>query len=178
MLTLSGSLRVFLAPKPCDMRKSFDSLHALVVSQLGDDPRGGAVFANRTRTLIKLLHWDGTGTWIYAKRLERVTLCWPKPFGGKDGKLKLAPEALAMLTDAIDLKGASMPAATGRAIESDAVSLRSAPSSPFAPRQSAHPFPRLGGAPRPRRAEQGRRAQGRQSRFPATRETTRRHPAG
>jgi hypothetical protein len=28
MLTLSGSLRVFLALDPCDMRKSFDGLHA------------------------------------------------------------------------------------------------------------------------------------------------------
>lgn len=75
MLTLSGSLRVFLALEPCDMRKSFDSLHALVVAQLGEDPQGGAVFgfANKTRTRIKLLHWDGTGIWIYAKRLEKGT---------------------------------------------------------------------------------------------------------
>jgi transposase len=110
MLTLSGSLRVFLALEPCDMRKSFDSLHALVAGQLGEDPRCGAVFAftNRTRTLIKLLHWDGTGLWVHAKRLEKGTFCWPKPSGGKDGKLKLAPEALAMLTDGIDLKGAKM----------------------------------------------------------------------
>lgn len=110
MLTLSGSLRVFLSLEPCDMRKSFDSLHALVVGQLGEDPRGGAVFvfANRSRTLIKMLHWDGTGMWIYAKRLEKGTYHWPKPADGKGGKLKLAPEALAMLTDGIDLKGARM----------------------------------------------------------------------
>jgi transposase len=36
MLTLSGSLRVFLALEPCDMRKSFDSLHVLVTGQLGE----------------------------------------------------------------------------------------------------------------------------------------------
>lgn len=59
MLTLSGSLRVFLALEPCDMRKSFDSLHALVIGQLGEDPRSGAVFvfSNRSRNRIKLLHW-------------------------------------------------------------------------------------------------------------------------
>ena len=69
MLTLSGSLRVFLALEPCDMRKSFDGLHAEVVTRLGDDPRGGAVFAftNKRRNLIKLLHWDGTGLWVHAK---------------------------------------------------------------------------------------------------------------
>ena len=44
MLTLSGSLRVFLALEPCDMRKSFDGLHAEVINRLGDDPRSGAVF--------------------------------------------------------------------------------------------------------------------------------------
>jgi transposase len=110
MLTLSGSLRVFLALEPCDMRKSFDSLHALVVTHLGEDPRGGAVFAftNRSRTLIKLLHWDGTGLWIHAKRLEKGTFSWPKPSGEGQAKLKLAPEVLAMLTDGIDLKGARM----------------------------------------------------------------------
>jgi len=110
MLTLSGSLRVFLALEPCDMRKSFDSLHALVTGQLGDDPRSGAVFAftNKSRNRLKLLHWDGTGLWVHAKRLEKGTFSWPKPSDGQGGKLKLAPEALAMLTDGIDLKGATM----------------------------------------------------------------------
>jgi transposase len=110
MLTLSGSLRIFLALEPCDMRKSFDSLHALVSSKLGEDPRGGAVFVftNRTRTLIKLLHWDGTGLWIHAKRLEHGTYFWPRPGEGGDGKLRLDATALAMLTDGVDLKAGKM----------------------------------------------------------------------
>jgi transposase len=92
------------------MRKSFDSLHALVVSRLGEDPRGGAVFAftNRARTLIKLLHWDGTGLWVHAKRLEEGAFFWPRPEEGCDGKLRLDPVALAMLTDDVELKGARM----------------------------------------------------------------------
>ena len=110
MLTLSGSLRVFLALEPCDMRKSFDSLHALVIGQLGEDPRSGAVFvfSTRSRNRIKLLHWDGTGLWVHAKRLEKGTFSWPKPSTGSSPKLKLAPEALAMLTDGIDLRGAKL----------------------------------------------------------------------
>ena len=106
MLTLTGSLRVFLALEPCDMRKSFDGLHAEVVSRLGDDPRSGAVFVftNRSRNLLKLLHWDGTGYWVYAKRLERGTFRWPRPADARDGRLKLEPAALAMLTDGIDLR--------------------------------------------------------------------------
>ncbi len=106
MLTLSGSLRVFLALEPCDMRKSFDGLHALVVTRLGDDPRGGAVFVfiNRSRNLIKLLHWDGTGLWVHAKRLQRGTFRWPRPTASSNGKISLEPAALAMLTDGIDMR--------------------------------------------------------------------------
>lgn len=106
MLTLSGSLRVFLALEPCDMRKSFDGLHALVVTRFGDDPRGGAVFVfiNRSRNLIKLLHWDGTGLWVHAKKLQRGTFRWPRPAASSNGKISLEPAALAMLTDGIDLR--------------------------------------------------------------------------
>ena len=106
MLTLSGSLRVFLALEPCDMRKSFDGLHSEVINRLGDDPRSGAVFVfiNRSRNLLKLLHWDGTGLWVHAKRLERGTYRWPKPSDAANGKLCLEPAALAMLTDGIDLR--------------------------------------------------------------------------
>ena len=106
MLTLSGSLRVFLAIAPCDMRKSFDGLHAEVLARLGEDPRGGAVFAfaNRRRTIIKLLHWDGTGLWVHAKRLEKGSYRWPRAADARDGKIRLEPAALAMLTDGIDLR--------------------------------------------------------------------------
>ena len=106
MLTLSGSLRVFLVLVPCDMRKSFNGLHAEVLSRLEEDPRSGAVFVfiNRSRTLIKLLHWDGTGLWVHAKRLEKGTFAWPKPDDARNGKIRLEPAALAMLTDGIDLR--------------------------------------------------------------------------
>ena len=57
MLTLSGSLRVFLALEPCDMRKSFDGLHALVVTRLGDDPRGGAVFVFINVSVVHSTVW-------------------------------------------------------------------------------------------------------------------------
>ena len=110
MLTLSGSLRVMLALEPCDMRKSFDGLHAIVLSRLGEDPRGGAVFAfiNRSHTLIKLLHWDGTGLWLLTKRLEKGTFSWPKALEPQYRKLNLTPQALALLTDGVDLHGAKM----------------------------------------------------------------------
>jgi transposase len=41
MLSFSGALRVFVAIDPCDMRKGFNGLHALVTERLAEDPRGG-----------------------------------------------------------------------------------------------------------------------------------------
>lgn len=106
MLSFTGSLRVFVALEPCDMRKGFEGLSALVVEQLKEDLRSGAlfVFANRRRTRLKILYFDSTGLWVMTKRLEEGTFSWPKSVEGKI-KLKLAPEAFAMLTDGVDLRG-------------------------------------------------------------------------
>jgi transposase len=110
MLSFTGGLKVFVAVEACDLRKSFNGLEGLVRERLGEDPRGGAlfVFTNRSHTRLKILYWDGTGLWISAKRLERGTFAWPKSAQVKEAKLRLAPEALAMLTDGIDLRGARL----------------------------------------------------------------------
>ena len=110
MLSFTGGVRVFLAVEPADMRKGFEGLHALVGERLGENVRGGAlfVFTNKRRTRLKVLYFDGTGLWLMVKRLEEGTFAWPRmeEIGGV--KLALRPEAFAMLTDGIDLRGAKM----------------------------------------------------------------------
>jgi transposase len=110
MLSFTGGLKVFVALEPCDLRKSFNGLYALVSERLGEDPRQGAlfVFSNRRHTRLKILYWDGTGLWVLVKRLEQGTFAWPKSSQAAGAKLKLAPEALVMLTDGIDLRGARL----------------------------------------------------------------------
>ena len=104
MLTFPTALKIYLALEPVDMRKQFNGLWSLAEEQLGEDPRQGAVFvfANRDRDRIKLLYWDGTGVWVFAKRLEQGRFTWP--VGSGRAKLNLAPEALTMLLAGIDLK--------------------------------------------------------------------------
>jgi transposase len=110
MLSFTGSLKVFVALEACDLRKSFNGLYALVSERLREDPRQGAlfVFSNRRRTRLKILYFDGTGLWVMIKRLEEGTFAWPKTLEPGTVKLRLAPEALAMLTDGIDLRGARL----------------------------------------------------------------------
>lgn len=110
MLNFTGNLKVFVALEPCDLRKSFNGLQALVSQRLQEDPLQGAlfVFSNRRHTRLKLLYWDGTGLWLLMKRLEKGTFSWPKPSQCGAVKLRLAPEALALLTDGVDLRGAKL----------------------------------------------------------------------
>ena len=111
MLSFTGSLKVYLAIQPCDMRKSFNGLQSVVTEHLKADPLDGAlyVFTNKRRNRLKILYFDRTGLWVLATRLEAGTFSWPKSIDGGTS-LKLAPEALAMLTDGVDLRdGVSKP---------------------------------------------------------------------
>lgn len=110
MISFTGALKVFVALEPQDMRKSFNGLAALVGDHLDADPYQGAlyIFTNRRRNRIKILFWDGTGLWVACKRLEQGRFSWPKPSRKGQKRLSLTPEALALLTDGVDLKGARM----------------------------------------------------------------------
>jgi transposase len=110
MLNFSASLKVFVALEPCDLRKGFNGLHATVTGRLGEDIRGGAlfVFTNRQHTRLKILCWDGTGLWLLTKRLEQGTFSWPKSAAPDQTRLALTPQALMLLTDGVDLRGAKL----------------------------------------------------------------------
>ncbi|HVT56769.1 MAG TPA: IS66 family insertion sequence element accessory protein TnpB [Thermoanaerobaculia bacterium] len=72
MLTLPLSTRVLVCREPLDMRRSFDGLEAAVRERLQENPLSGALFVfwNRRRDRLKILSFDGTGLWIWYKRLE------------------------------------------------------------------------------------------------------------
>lgn len=105
MLMLQNTLRVFLAVEPVDMRKQHTGLYCLAKEKLREDPLGGAlfVFTNKSRNRLKVLYWDGTGLWVFAKRLEEGRFSWPQGVGS-DYKLSLEPEALQLLLSGIDMK--------------------------------------------------------------------------
>ena len=58
----------------------------------------------------KVLCFDGTGCWVSTKRLEQGTFSWPKSVDAKREKMRLKPEALGLLLDGVDLRGAQLRA--------------------------------------------------------------------
>ena len=101
-------VKVLVALEPCDLRKGFNGLEGLVSQRLGEEARSGTlyVFSTRRHNRLKILYFDGTGLWILTKRLEKGTFSWPRPSQvNAEQKLRLRPEAFALLTDGIDLPG-------------------------------------------------------------------------
>lgn len=92
---------MFLVCGVTDMRKSFNSLYAIVEHQLRQDPLSGHLFAfcNRKRNRLKVLCWDGTGLWVCAKRLEKGAFSWPT---GKEACTHVSAEAWSMLLGGLE----------------------------------------------------------------------------
>lgn len=107
MFGLSPATKIFIALEPVDMRKGFEGLHGLVRDHLGEDPLSGHLFlfANRSRTRLKALVWDGSGLWVCAKRLERGSFHWPRT-QAETRSVTMRPEELAMLINGMDLQAA------------------------------------------------------------------------
>jgi len=106
MIHLPASVRVYLALSPCDMRRGFDGLHALVTENLQLDAFGGHlfVFANRRRDRLKILYWDRDGFAVWAKRLEQGT--YALPFSESAARREISAQELGALLSGIDLGAA------------------------------------------------------------------------
>jgi transposase len=108
MIQLPASVRVYLCLSPCDMRRSFDGLHALVRDHLQLDAFAGHLylFANRKKDRLKLLYWDNSGFAIWAKRLEAGTFAIPSGEPGSR-RFEITVEELGALLSGIDLDQAN-----------------------------------------------------------------------
>ena len=98
MIPVGPATRVFLAVGPTDLRKGFEGLSDLVRHHLKEDPLSG-------NTRVKLLYWDGSGTWILAKRLAKGRFSWPRlEEPPAVAALRILAEELTLLLSGIDLE--------------------------------------------------------------------------
>ena len=107
MTHLPASVRVYLCLSPCDMRRSFDGLHALVRDHLQSDAFSGHLylFVNKRKDRLKILYWDRDGFAIWAKRLEAGSYVIPS--GERDScRSEITVEELGALLSGIDLSTA------------------------------------------------------------------------
>ena len=104
MLSLSSGFQYYLFRGVTDFRCGMDSLSGLVRSELAQDPLNGAIyiFFNRSRTQVKLLHFEGDGFALYQKRLERGTFELPTPNDEKE--LRISNDCLQLILHGIRLQ--------------------------------------------------------------------------
>ena len=110
MIHLPASVRVYLCLSPCDMRRSFDGLHALVRDHLQLDAFAGHLylFANRRKDRVKILYWDRDGFAVWSKRLEEGNYVIPSG-GPGESRYEITVEELGALLSGIDLSAANRP---------------------------------------------------------------------
>lgn len=97
--------KVFMYSQPTDMRKGFNGLYGLVLSEMELNPQLGYlfVFLNKPRTVIKILHWNRDGLALFYKRLERGT--FKRPSARKTSpNSELSKEELFMILRGIDFE--------------------------------------------------------------------------
>ncbi|HEY0297605.1 MAG TPA: IS66 family insertion sequence element accessory protein TnpB, partial [Arachidicoccus sp.] len=80
MLSISSCYRYYVYAQSCDMRRSFDSLGAIVNNEMVGHLLSGDVFIfiSKRRNQLKLLRWEGDGFGIYHKRLQSGTFPFPE----------------------------------------------------------------------------------------------------
>ena len=104
MLSIPPTVPIFLYTPPTDMRKGFDGLSGIVRSAFASDPLDGSLFLfiNRRRDRLKILHWDGTGYWLYYKHLQAGTF---EVIASQGKCARIDATQLAMLLGGVSLVG-------------------------------------------------------------------------
>ncbi|MEW6775933.1 MAG: IS66 family insertion sequence element accessory protein TnpB [Bdellovibrionota bacterium] len=108
MISGLGRAAIFLCREAVDMRKSFDSLSAVVKEHLHMEPLGGAYFAfiGKDRRRAKVLYWDGTGLCVFSKRLEKGKFVAPWLSADPErGTVKLTVSELLLLLEGSEWVG-------------------------------------------------------------------------
>ena len=112
MLISGSQFRVFVSTRPLDMRAGIDRIAAVCKTELGMNPYGGAVFVFFSKDLsrAKVYYFDGSGSCLFLKRLERGRFKPPR-LAAEGLHVTMPANELALLLDGIDLSEIKRPKA-------------------------------------------------------------------
>lgn len=104
MLSVPGSLKIFVAVEAVDFRKSHDGLAAIVEQAMHEDLFGGSlfVFTNKRSDRLKILYWDSDGLALWYKRLEAGTFRLPRTTS-EASRLEISAADLNLILSGIEL---------------------------------------------------------------------------
>lgn len=80
MIRVQRGRRVWARDRPTDLRKGFAGLAGLIEQEMRHDLVKGDIFVfiSRSRRLIKLLAWDGTGLVLYSNHQKSYCTSSPR----------------------------------------------------------------------------------------------------
>lgn len=95
---LPTSVRILVCTERQDMRRSFDTLAAVVREVMREEPQSGSlfVFVGKRPTRVKVLWWDKTGYCLLTKRLHRALFVVPNVEANKTS-VRIDAAALSQL---------------------------------------------------------------------------------
>jgi transposase len=107
VIGLGRRVRVFAYGEAVDMRKSFDTLSAIVRECVKRDVLDGALylFIGKDRRRAKVIFWDGTGLCVLAKRLEKGRFAAPWTLNKKKPVLEWTTSELALFLEGSEVVG-------------------------------------------------------------------------
>lgn len=111
MLLPSSRFKIFMYPKAFDMRSGYDRLAMICKEELGLNPYSGALFLffNKTLTRAKIFFFDGSGSCLFLKRLEKGRFKAPLHINNKHPYILIESSELALLLDGADVSKVIKP---------------------------------------------------------------------
>ncbi len=105
MIGLTQQHKYYLSKQGTDMRKGFDGLSGIIMSEFNKDPLDGSVyiFINTRRDKMKMLVYEEGGFMLYYKRLESGTFELPVSLNN-DQVISINWETLVLMISGIKLE--------------------------------------------------------------------------
>ena len=79
MIDLNNVKHIYVACGYTDLRKGIDGYASIADGKLKLNPFDNTLFlfCNKSKNMIKILHYEAGSFWLYYKRAEQITIKWP-----------------------------------------------------------------------------------------------------